>query len=319
MSKYQDISIIKSNAYRLADLINGGHYNNILYYEFHEVVDPTGIFNCLDGLKAFSERSKDIYKIFLSNGYVDDEPAIIHVAVKLAVEWFIAHDCASNYYLGYGPTGILKLREVCAKNNVAGFASKDNFDEWLDQKYGNSNKSSRFDKKDIEHLQFERLVKSIQFLTNDMQRRPEQFQGLKEDTIRDHMLAPLNVAFKGRGNVVTKYCKGKTDILVKTKGRLNEYIFELKVWNGMETLTKAIEQIHGYLSRHNNYCGIIMFCYKSEFTIILKRVEQYLADNFNFDRREKYISNEFRFRLQHPADKLKYIDTHLTFINLKIS
>ncbi|MCX6327785.1 MAG: hypothetical protein NT144_14250 [Bacteroidia bacterium] len=43
------------------------------------------------------------------------------VAVKVANEWFIAHNCGSNYYLGYGPTGILKLREACANKNIAGF------------------------------------------------------------------------------------------------------------------------------------------------------------------------------------------------------
>lgn len=51
---------------------------------------------------------------------------------------------------------------------------------------------------------------------------------------------PLNVTFKGRTNAEAKNCKGKTDILVKTKDGLNEHIFELKVWNGIETLQKQL-------------------------------------------------------------------------------
>mgnify|MGYP000439309574 CR=1 FL=1 len=317
MTTYQDISTITNNAYRLADLITGGHYSNILYYEFHEVVDPTGIFNCLEGLKAFSERSEDFYKIFLSYGFVDEEPAIIHVAVKLANDWFIAHDCGSNYYLGYGPTGILKLREACASKNIAGFISDDKFEKWLKLKFGSPKKQLKSDKKSIEQLQFKRLIKSIQFLTNDMQRRPEEYQGLNEESIRNRMLLPINVTFKGRGNAEAKNCKGKTDILVKTKDGLNEHIFELKVWDGIDTLTKAIKQLRGYLSWHNNFCGIIMICYKSDFTSILKKAEKHLTDNFNFDNRERYIRNEFRFKLHHPTDKFKHIETHLTFINLK--
>lgn len=319
MATYQDISIVKNNAYKITDLINGGHYNNILYYEFHEVVDPTGIYNCAAGLDAFTERSNDFYNIFLADGYVDEEPAIIHVAVKLADEWFIAHDCGSNYYLGYGPTGILKLREACANNNVAAFVSKDNFEAWLQLKFGAPQKPSKSDKKSTEQLQFVKLIKSIQFLTNDTQRRPEQYQGLTEENIRDRMLLPINVILNGRRNAEAKNCKGKTDILVKTKDGLHEHIFELKVWEGIETLTKAIEQLQGYLSWHNNYCGIIMCCYQSNFTRILQKVEQYLAENFNFHKRENHVSNEFRFRLQHPTDKFKHIETHLTFINLKIS
>lgn len=319
MTTYQDISLVTNNAYKLADLIKGGDYNNILYYEFHEMVDRAGIFNCKEGMDVFSERSADFYKIFLSYIYVDEEPAIIHVAVKLADEWFIAHDCGSNYYLGYGPTGILKLREACANKNVAGFASDDKFEEWLKLKFGSSKKSSKSDKKSVDQLQFERLIKSVQFLTNDIQRRPEEYQGLKEENIRDRMLTPINVTFKGRGNAEAKNCKGKTDILVKTKDGLNEHIFELKVWDGIDTLKEAIEQLQGYLSWHNNYCGIIMFCYKSDFTSILKKVEQHLTNNFNFGKRESFIQNDFRFKLQHPTDKFKHIETHLTLINLKIA
>jgi hypothetical protein len=317
MTTYKDITLITNNAYKLAEFINDGNYNNILYYEFHEVVDQTRIFNCLEGLEEFSQRSNDFYKIFLSSGFVDEEPAIIHIAIKLADEWFIAHDCGSNYYLGYGPTGILKLREACAYKNVIGFSSCDNFDEWIKLKFGSQKKSSNSNKKSVDQNQFEKLIKAIQFLTNDIQRRPEQYQGLKEENIRDRLLIPINVTFKGRGNAEAKNCKGKTDILVKTKDGLNEHIFELKVWGGIETLKEAIDQIQGYLSWHNNYCGIIIFCYKSNFTTILKKVENYLVDNFKFNKRDKLISNEFRFKLEHPTDKFKHIETNLTFINLK--
>ncbi len=317
MTTYQDISIVTNNAYRLADLINGGHYNNILYYEFHEEVDPTGIFNCLEGLESFSKRSEKFYKIFLSYGYVDEWPAIINVAIKIADEWFIARDCGSNYYLGYGPTGILKLREACANKNVVGFASMDNFEEWLKKKFGNPKKSSATDKKSVDLIQFEKLIKALRYLTIDMQRRPDQFQSLTEENIRDKMLTPINVTFEGRGNAEAKNCKGKTDILVRTKDGLNEHIFELKVWDGIKTLKEAVSQLQGYLSWHNNYSGIIMFCYNSDFTSILNEAETYLTKEFNFDKREKYIDNEFRFRLSHSTDKFKTIETHLTFINLK--
>lgn len=319
MTTYHDISIITNNSYRFAELINGGQYTNILYYEFHEVVDPTEIWNCLEGLEWFSQRANDFYKIFLSHGNVDEEPAIIHVAIKLADEWFIAHDCGANYYGGYGPTGIYKLREACANKNIAAFASEGNFDEWIKEKFGAAKKQSISSKKNIDQFQFEKLIKSMQFLTADMQRRPDQFQDLKEENIRDRMLMPLNVTFRGRGNAEAKNCKGKTDILVRTKDGLNEHIFELKVWGGIKTLEEAITQLQGYLSWHNNYSGIIMFCYNSDFTAILNETEKYLTEHFNFDKREKYIPNEFRFKLQHSTDKYKNIEAHLTFINLKLA
>jgi hypothetical protein len=317
MTPYQDISLVTNSAYKLADLISGGHYKNILYYEFHEEVDPTGIYNCLEGLESFSEIAEKFYKIFFSDGFVDGLPAIIHIAVKLSDEWFIARDCGSNYYLGYGPTGILKLREACANNHVAGFASDENFEQWLTNKFGNSKKRSGIVKKSIDLIQFDKLIKALRYLSVDMQRRPDQFQNLNEENIRDKMITSINVTFKGRGNAEAKNCRGKTDILVRTKDGLNEHIFELKVWDGIKTLKKAISQLKSYLSWHNNYSGIIMFCYNSDFTLILNETEKYLKTNYNFDKRTKYIDNEFRIRLSHPTDKFKNIETHLTFINLK--
>lgn len=319
MKPYQDISTVPNNAYLLANLIRGGHYQNILYYEFHETVDPTAIFEYPKGLEAFRERSNDFYKICLSDGFLDQDPAIIHVALKLGSEWFLAHDCGANYYLGYGPAGILQLREACAIHHVAGIAGTGNFEAWIKLKFGSPEKPSGAYKKNTDQLPFEKLIKSFQYLTNDMQRRPEQYQGLNEENIRDRILAPINMIFQGRGNAEAKNVKGKTDILVKTKDGLNEHIFELKVWNGIETLKEAIEQLQGYLSWHNNYCGIIMFCYQSDFTSILKKIERHLIANFPFNEREKYVSNEFRFRLPHPTDKFKYIHTHVTCINLKIT
>jgi len=318
MKTIEDISVITNNSYRIAEIIDGNQYSNILYYEFHQRVNPQGIHNCIEGLKSFTERSNDYYKIFLSLGFVDEDPAIIHIAVKISDKWFIARDCGSNYYLGYGPIGILKLREACAKRNVLGIATDENFDEWLIHNFDSSSIEKLNKKENIDLLQFDKLIKSLRFLAVDMQRRPEEFSGLKEENIRDRMLTPINMVFEGRGNAEAKNCKGKTDILVRTADGLNEHIFELKVWRSIKDLTSAIGQLLSYLSWHNNYSGIIMFCYNVNFTKILEKVEQHLTNEFDYDHREKLIPNEFRFKLKHPSDEYKTIETHLILVNLKI-
>lgn len=317
MTTYNDISIITDNAYKLADLINGGHYSNIFYYEFHEEVDPTGIHNCKEGLEWFQEITQEYNKIFISDQWVDELPAVIHIALKVADQWFIAHDCGANYYGGYGPTGILKIREACLKRSVFGFASNENFDEWIKNKFGKTKSTIAMNRKSADALQFERLCKAVQFLSVDMQRRPQQFQGMTEENVRDNMLTTLNIVFKGRGHAESKNRKGKTDILVRTKDGLNEHIFELKIWKGIKTIEESIEQLIGYISWHNNHCGIIIFCYNRNFTTVLKETEKYLQDKYNFDKHDKRIENEFRFKLQHQTDNFKIIQTHLTLINLK--
>ncbi|MBK8444267.1 MAG: hypothetical protein IPL35_12990 [Sphingobacteriales bacterium] len=185
-------------------------------------------------------------------------------------------------------------------------------------KFKQPKNSTQIRGKNTDQLQFERLIKSLRYLTCDMQRRPEQFQTLTEENIRDRLLTTLNITFKGRGNAEAKNCKGKTDILIRTKDGFNEHIFELKIWKGILTLQETIKQLQGYLSWHNNYAGIIMFCYNLNFTKILNDTEIYLTENHNFTNREKFIENEFRFKLEHSTDEHKKIETVLTLINLKM-
>jgi hypothetical protein len=314
MTQFTDLTVFPNSAYKLADLIEGGHYHNIFYYEFHEEVDPINYYNCLEGLESFQERANDFYKIFISSGLVDDFPAVIHIALQIGNEWFISQECGSNFYLGYGPTGILKLREACAKKNITAFGLNENLDSWLKNKFGKSKRSSEYNNRNNDVAQFNKICNFLQQLTNDMQRRPSEFQDLSEDNIRDRMLVYLNGLYKGRGHAESKNRNGKTDLMIKTKDGLNEHIFELKIWKGINTLKDAIKQLSGYISWHNNYCGIIIFNFNKQLTSILNVTEIFLEDNYNFSKRD--IQNEFRFRMVHQTDEKKNITVHLIFINL---
>ena len=314
MTNYQDLTSIPESSYKLAELINGGHYSNIFYFEFHEAVDPSNIYNCQEGLNAFQERSQEFYKIFIKKMIVDENPAIIHIALKVGDVWFISQDCGSNFYLGFGPSGILKLRQACANKNITGFASNESFENWLKTHLRKQRNQS---KRNVDNIQFERLCRALQWLTADMQRRPGQFQGMTEENIRSKMLTTLNVIFKGRGHAESKNHKGKTDILIRTRDGLNEHIFELKVWNGIKSLEKAINQLNGYLSWQNNYCGIVLFSYNEHYTDILTEIEDYLRDKYIFDNRNENFPNEFRFHFYLQTDQKKMILCHLCCINLR--
>jgi len=317
MLTFTDLTIVSDCCYKLSELILSGHYNNIFYYEFHQEVDPESNYNSLEGLKAFTNRSQDFYEIFISTGWIDEFPARIHIALKVGDEWFIARDIGSNFYLGYGPTGILKLREACSKKKITAFAPNENFDDWIKNKFEESKIPNLQNPNYNDTIQFEKLCETIRLMTSEIQRRPEQYQGLTEENIRDRMLTPINIAFNGRGNAESKNRKGKTDILVRTEDGLNEHIFELKVWSGIKTIEQTIEQILSYISWHNNYCGIIIFCYNKNYSAILNATEKFLKEKFGYNKRKKYLENEFCFRLTHQTDSKKTILTNLFFINLR--
>ncbi len=314
MQTYNDISTITNSSYKIAELINGGHYSNILYYEFHNYVEPDKIYYCLEGLEKFQNKSEKYYGIFMGHGFVDERPANIDIAVKISDEWFIAQNCGSNYYLGFGPQGILKLREACYTKKVSGFIFERNIKIWLKEKFiSDNNKNVKFDN---ERIQFEELIKNIQYMSVDMQRKPLQFQGLNEENIRDYLLTSINGAFLGRGNAEAKNAHGKTDILVRTKDGTNENIFELKVWRGIKTLENAIKQLISYNSWHNKYAGLIIINYNKNLRLILNKVEKYLHENFVVDKRDINRENEFRFRFNQHTDKFKDVECWVNFINL---
>lgn len=250
----------------------------------------------------------------MCHGFIDERPANIDVAVKISDEWFIAQACGSNYYLGFGPQGILRLREACYAKKITGFIFESNIETWIKDKFNSNNNKNV--KTDNEQIQFEKLIKAIQYMSVDMQRRPSQFQGLNEENIRDYLLTPINVAFQGRGNAEAKNVHGKTDILVRTKNGNNENIFELKVWKGIKTLENATQQLISYNSWHNKYAGLIILSYNKDLTSILKQVENYLDKNFVTEKRDVNRPNEFRFRFNQQTDEFKDVECWINFINL---
>ncbi len=314
MIPYTDLTALSDNAYKLAKLVEGGHYTNIFYYEFHEEVNPDGIYNCLEGLEEFQNRSTGTSEIFFHEGYVDEQPAVIHVALKVGDEWFIAKECGSNFYLGFGPRGILKLRDACVSRGVMGFALDERLDDWIENKFGQP-RIQQEDRKNQDAGEFKVICRKLAHLTVDMQGQPQEYQGLNEENIRARMKTSFNVSFEGRVFAEAKSCKGRTDIFIQTTDKLNEHIFELKVWDGIKTLKDAIEQLQGYLAYHNNHCGIVMFSYKKSFTSVLNEVDKYLKEKYSeVDRKNE---NEFDFLMVHDKDEQKKVAVHLVLINLR--
>ena len=313
MIPYIDLTAHPDAAYKLAEMINGKQYNNVLVYEFHEWLDPMNFDDEL--VEEFSNRSYEFYDNFLAEGIVDETAAQISVVAKIAGEWFIAEDCGSNYYLGYGPHGILKLREACYKNGIIIIHTTSDFKEWVKARFG-SQKARKYDINSQEEFQFAKIIRMFTLFTVEMQRRRNQYQDIKEEDIRDKMLPVINTIFKGRGNGEAKSGNGKTDILIRTKNGENEHIFELKIWKGIKSLVKTIEQLSGYLSYHNRNAGILIFCLNKDFSQILKATEKHLSANYSSITMPKGRENEFQFKLKYPSDQYKNINVYISFINL---
>lgn len=316
MNKIQDISLVVDNAYKLANMIRSDQYKEILYYEFHEEVDASEIWNCHQGLEEYVNYSKELYDIFICECYPDEIPANIHVLIKVAGEWFLAKSCGSNYYHGFGPQGIYELRKACKAQNVTAFCKIEDIDNWIKKNFpSNYLTTNIIANKKPELYEFESIVRDITHLSIDIQRRPQNYNSKSEEEIRDCFLNALNIHYQGLGNAEAKNYEGKSDILIKTSNGQNEFIFELKKWTGISCVAKTIEQIKGYLAWHNNFGVIIIFYDQPNMTKSLQKTLDFLSKNY-LNCKHKSGNSEFRFDVPLKQDKDKYINLYLRFVNM---
>lgn len=309
--KYTDLSIEPAIAYIVSRMIKTDYYNDILIYEFHEEVDVESHYNCLQGLDQFRESASEFYGAFMQPSFVDNYPAIIHLLIKLSNEWFVVNDCGANFYLGYGPSGILELRRNCKFKGVKIIHQEGILNEFIENQ---SDKGvAAIEKID----EYEKIIRSIVLFCTGLERSKQSLINLKEENIRDNMLPALNTIFEGRVFGEAKNVKGKTDILLREKDGINQYIFELKVWSSLEKFEEGYEQLLGYLSRNDVKAGMIIFSYRKNLSGVIKKVESFFKKKNNkFIQLDESRNNELRIETNHKSDKKVKLTVHLFFVDL---
>jgi hypothetical protein len=308
--KYIDLSIEPAIAYIISRMLKSDYYRDVLIYEFHEEVDVDTHFNCLQGLDQFRERASDFYGAFLQPSIVDNYPAIIHLLIKLSNEWFVVNDCGANYYLGYGPTGIIELRRNCKFKGVKIIYQEGILNNFIKSQ---SDDDIAIEQKD----EYEKIIGSIILFCTGLERGKQSLRDLKEENIRDNMLPALNTIFEGRVFGEAKNVKGKTDILLRETGGINQYIFELKVWSSIVKFEEGYEQLLGYLSRNDDKAGMIIFSYRKSLSGVIKKVESFFKNKkAKFIQLDESRKNELRIETNHKSDKLVKLTVHLFFVDL---
>ena len=108
---------------------------------------------------------------------------------------------------------------------------------------------------DAEYAYILRVIRSMSLV---IERNPESFASLDEETIRTHFLIQLNGHYEGAATGETFNASGKTDILIRVEDR-NIFIAECKFWHGQIAFNKAIDQILSYLSWRDSKCALVIF------------------------------------------------------------
>ncbi len=110
----------------------------------------------------------------------------------------------------------------------------------------------------LEEAEYQHILEIMRSMSLVIERNPEAFASLDEETIRTHFLLQLNGHYEGSATGETFNASGKTDIIIRVENR-NIFIAECKFWRGQKAFNEAIDQLLSYLSWRDTKCALLVF------------------------------------------------------------
>jgi hypothetical protein len=155
---------------------------------------------------------------------------------------------------------------------------------------------------ELSDADYDVILDVIANMAQVMERSPSAFQEMREEDLRSHFLVQLNGQFEGAATGETFNFDGKTDILIRIKGK-NIFIAECKFWSGESQLLETVNQILGYLSWRDTKTAIILFNRNRKFSAVLSNIPIALQTHSSF---KKYLGtrheSQFKVVLRHQQD-----------------
>ncbi len=176
----------------------------------------------------------------------------------------------------------------------------------------------------LDHEIYENILGTCFSISTVMERTPETYKNMPEESIRDLFLAHLNGHFEGGVSSETFNKKGKTDILIQVENDI-VFIAECKFWKGKKILLNTIDQLFGYITWRETKTAIFIFNKKIKISTLLNKVNEIMENHENY-LSENRVKNEklnktgvYSYIFKHPDDEnIKVFLTILVF-NFNIS
>ena len=150
---------------------------------------------------------------------------------------------------------------------------------------------------------YEHILSVMTNMALVMERSPSAFATMDEEALRSHFLVQLNGHYEGQASVETFNYEGRTDILIRTKGR-NVFIAECKYWSGARKLSETIDQLLGYVSWRDTKTAIVIFNRNRNFSQVIGTISDAVKGHPNFKREvDDNGEGTFRYVLGHRDDK----------------
>jgi hypothetical protein len=150
--------------------------------------------------------------------------------------------------------------------------------------------------------EYENILSIMQKTAVMLERSPDAFKGMDEETLRYQFLVPLNSHYEGQAIGETFNFTGKTDILIR-QGDRSVFIAECKIWRGPASLDGAIDQLLQYATWRDTKIAILVFNRNKNITQVLNQIPAVVTKHPNFKRAIPLLGEGmFRCVLAHRDD-----------------
>ena len=159
------------------------------------------------------------------------------------------------------------------------------------------------------------ILESIKHTASTYERTPASYKSMKEEDLRNTLLAALNATYKGNANGETFRNRGKTDICIEQENRA-AFVAECKMWTGQAEVSKAVSQLDGYLTWRDCKTALIYFVRRKDFIKILETTEETLRKIDNMRMVKIKNKNEFECMYLSESNPGQQIKMRVMLFNL---
>jgi len=171
---------------------------------------------------------------------------------------------------------------------------------------------------ELDFKEYEYIIEIINSMGRALEQCSKTIRDLGEEDLRLLFLIILNTHYENQAGGETFNKEGKTDILIKSKGR-NIFIAECKLWEGSQYFIKGIDQLLNYLSWRDTKTSYIIFNKKKNFSDIIKKAEGIIKKHTNFMRQIEVLDEGcIMYQFRHADDEKKEIFLTLHLFNIPV-
>ena len=108
------------------------------------------------------------------------------------------------------------------------------------------------------------ILLMIKHTVSTYERTPSSYKSMKEEDLRNTLLAALNGTYQGDANGEVFRNSGKTDISIESENRA-AFIAECKMWTGQKEVEKAVHQLDSYTTWRDCKTALVYFVRRKDF------------------------------------------------------